>query len=95
MGMHIAFRQVELHIPNCHSLKDKRSVLKRLINLVRTRHNVAIAEIDQHDRWQTAVLGLVTINNEGNNTDRILQRVLHEVGRFHECELLDYQIERM
>lgn len=92
--MHIAFLQVDLHIPSSHSLKDKRSVLKRLINLVRSRHNVAIAEIENHDAWQTARLGLVTINNETDDTDRILQRVIREIGRFDGCELEDYQIER-
>ena len=93
--MHIAFLQVELHIPASRSLKEKRSVLKRLINLVRSRHNVAIAEIAKHDSWQSSVLGLVTINNEADNTDRILQRVIQEVGRFDGCELTDYRIERI
>lgn len=93
--MHIAFLQVELYIPGSHSLKDKRSVLKRLTNIVRSRHNVAMAEIAHHDSWQTAILGLVTINNEPDNTDRILQRVIQEIGRFDGCELSDYQIERI
>jgi len=92
--MHIALLQVDLHIPASRSLKDKRSVLKRLVNLVRSRHNVAVAEIDNHDVWQTARLGLVTINNEADATDRILQRVLREIGRFDGCELETYQIEK-
>jgi len=93
--MHIAFLQVDLHIPDSHSLKDKRSVLKRLINLIRTQHNVAIAEIGDHDAWQSAHLGLVTINNEAEATDGIMQRVIREIGRFDACELADYHIERL
>jgi hypothetical protein len=93
--MHIAFLQVDLHIPDSHSLKDKRSVLKRLTNLIRTQHNVAIAEIGDHDAWQSAHLGLVTINNEAEATDRILQRVIREIGQFDRCELADYHIERL
>lgn len=93
--MHIAFLQVEIHIPGCHSLKAKRSVLKRLINLVRTRHNVAVAEIGNHGLWQSARLGLVTINNNGDDTDRILQRVIREIGSFADCELTDYHVERL
>jgi len=93
--MQIAFLQVELHIPDSHSLKDKRSVLKRLMNRVRTSHNVAIAEIGDHDAWQTALLGVVTINNAGDDTDRILQRVIREIGGSEDCELADYHIERL
>jgi len=92
--MHIALLRIEIHIPSSHSLKEKRSVLKRLINQVRTHHNVAIAEIGDHDLWQSALLGLVTINNAGDDTDRILQRVIREIGRFDGCELAEYKIER-
>jgi hypothetical protein len=93
-SMHIALLRVEIRIPSSHSLKDKRSVLKRLVNLLRSRHNVAVAEIGHQDAWQTAVLGLVTINSLGDATDRILQGVVREVGHFEGCELLDYRIER-
>jgi len=93
--MQIAFLQVALHIPGCHSLKDKRSVMKRLINQVRTHHNVAVAEIGDHDAWQSARLGLVTINNEAEHTDRLLQRVIRDIGHFDGCELADYSIERL
>jgi len=93
--MHIALLQVEIHIPDSHSLKNKRSVMKRLINLLRTRHNVAIAEIGSHDSWQTAHLGLVTINNKGDGLDAIVQRVIRDIGHFDGCELTDYHIEKL
>ena len=93
--MHIALLQIELHIPDSHSLKDKRSVLKRLTNLLRTHHNVAVAEIGQHDTWQTAHLGLVTINNKTDGVDGILRRVIQDIGEFNGCELADYSIERL
>jgi uncharacterized protein YlxP (DUF503 family) len=92
--MHIALVQVELRIPGSHSLKNKRGVMKRLINIIRSRHNVAVAEIGKQDAWKSAQLGLVTINTNGENTDRILQRVIREIGHFDGCELEDYRIER-
>jgi uncharacterized protein YlxP (DUF503 family) len=93
--MHIAFLQVKLHLPGSHSLKDKRSVLKRLISRVRAQHNIAIAEIGDHDAWQSAQVGLVTINNVREDTDQILQRVIREIGHFNDCELADYHIEKL
>ncbi len=93
--MHIAFLQMNLHLPASHSLKDKRSVLKRLIHRLRSQYNVAVAEIGHHDTWQTAHLGVVTINNAGDDADRLLQRVIQDVGRFEECDLSDYEIEKL
>jgi len=93
--MHVALLQVEIHIPGCRSLKRKRSVIKRLVNLVRSKHNVSIAEIGNHDTWQTAQFGLVTVNNKSEHADLVLQRVIREIGHFEESELVDYQIERL
>jgi uncharacterized protein YlxP (DUF503 family) len=94
-AMHVALLQVELRIPGCRSLKQKRSVIKRLINAVRSQHNVAIAEIDDHDMWGRAVFGLVTINNKSEHADQILQRVIREIGHFEGADLVDYRIERL
>jgi len=93
--VHLAFLQVDLHIPHSRSLKDKRSVLKRLINLLRTQYNVAVAEIGHHDAWKSAHIGVVTINNEAEDTHRILQRVIRAIGDFDSCDLTDYHIEKL
>jgi len=42
---------VELHIPMCQSLKQKRSALKPCLNHLRTRFNIAVAEVAEHDVW--------------------------------------------
>ncbi|MBL8222124.1 MAG: DUF503 domain-containing protein, partial [Bryobacterales bacterium] len=43
---------LELHLPDSHSLKDKRSVVKGLKDRLRHRFNVSVAEIGGHDTWQ-------------------------------------------
>lgn len=55
---------IKLYLPNCHSLKEKRSVLKSI--LAKTQHlfNVSAAEVDYQDVWQSALLGFTTISND-------------------------------
>ena len=52
---------LELHLPDSHSLKDKRSVVKGLKDRLRHRFNVSVAEIGGHDTWQRSVIAAVTV----------------------------------
>lgn len=70
---------IDLHLPGCQSLKEKRRVMKSVIDRLRHRLNVSVAEIDQQDVWQQASLGICTISNSGAHVDRILARATHLV----------------
>lgn len=55
---------VVLRMPANRSLKDKRQVVRSIVERVRNRFNVSIAEVDDNDRWQTASLGLCCVAND-------------------------------
>jgi len=57
--------KLELFLPGCHSLKEKRRVVRSLIESLRANLNVSIAETDHHDKWQRAQLGVVWISSDG------------------------------
>ena len=65
-----------LRLPLCHSLKEKRSVLKSMIARIQNEFNVAIAEVDEQDRWQIAVLGVATVSADGKHAQQQLQTVI-------------------
>jgi len=48
----IGILTLELRLPESHSLKDKRHTVKSLKDRLRSRFNVAVAEIDFQDIWQ-------------------------------------------
>ncbi|MGH9188372.1 MAG: DUF503 domain-containing protein, partial [Acidimicrobiales bacterium] len=48
--MHAAALEFQLHIPDCHSLKQKRGVLKPVVEGLRRRYHVAAAEVDHQDK---------------------------------------------
>lgn len=64
--------EIELHLPGATSLKEKRMVIRSLIDRLRRRFNVAVSEVDHHDLWQRATLGIVTVSNEAKVVHSVL-----------------------
>lgn len=77
--MVIGLLQIELHLPDAHSLKDKRSPLRSILARVRQGHNVSIAEVAHQDDWQRAGLAVVGVNTERAPMERTLDQILREV----------------
>ncbi len=92
--MHIGVCQIKLRLPENLSLKGKRRVLKSITTRVRSKFNVAIAEVDDNDRWQLAAIGVCCVSNDVRQTNEVLSRVVGFVseGRF-DIEILDHEIE--
>ncbi len=67
--------EITLHLPDCHSLKEKRQIIKSVMARVRNQFEVAIAEVDENDRWQIAVLGISCVSNSGQHAEEILGHV--------------------
>jgi uncharacterized protein YlxP (DUF503 family) len=75
--MLVALCRFELRIPGCGSLKEKRHVMKTLTASLRSKFNVAVAEVEHQDQWQRATLAVSAVAGEGYH----LKRVMHEVER--------------
>lgn len=78
--MRIAILHVELHIPYAQSLKDKRMVLRRVKDRLQ-KFNVAVAEVEHHDLWQRARLGVVAISTTAEHVERELAAAADEIER--------------
>ena len=76
--MHVAAVRFELFIPDCHTLKQKRSVVKPIVDGVRRRYHVASAEVGEMDKWQRADIGVAVVAG----TEAHVLDVLGEVERF-------------
>ena len=73
--MVIGVSQITLHLPDSQSLKDKRQIIKSLVARVRNRFEVAIAEVEEQDRWQIAILGISYVTNSSQHADEVLGHV--------------------
>ena len=67
--------ELTLHLPECHSLKDKRQVIKSVMARARNQFEVAIAEVDDQDLWQSAKIGVSCVSNSKQHAREILDRV--------------------
>ena len=92
--MNVGVCRVRLRLPGNLSLKGKRQVLKSINTRVRNKFNVSVAEIDDHDLWQLAALGICCVSNNKRHTNEVLSKVVEFIigGRF-EVEVVDYEIE--
>ena len=84
---------IELAVHQAHSLKSKRQVVKSITSRVKNKFNVAIAEVDDQDIWQRAVLGVAVVSTAMDHANRVLSRVVNFIEDLYMAELLDYQIE--
>ena len=92
--MIIACCRITLQLEAAFSLKDIRRVVKSITNRLPQQFNVAVAEVDHQDVWQTAVIGLVTVGNDAAHLHSQLQKAVSwlETQR-PDAPIADYQIE--
>lgn len=69
---------IELHVEDSHSLKDKRHVVKSLKDRLRSKFNVAVAEIDGMNTWQWSVIAATTVSADRSHCEKMLRAVEDE-----------------
>jgi len=84
---------VELFIPDSQSLKDKRQVLHSLKDRLREKFNLSVAEVDEQDLWQKAVLGIACVANEGMHVNRVLDQALNLIKNMPSVEVVRTHME--
>jgi len=85
--------EVELFFNGVSSLKEKRRILKSIIDKIKTRFNVSIAEIDKQEAWQLSKIGIAFVGNEKGYVSQVLaavERYLEDMGI---AELVQVRIE--
>jgi hypothetical protein len=70
---------LELRLEGCRSLKDKRRIIRSLMDKARGQFQVAIAEVDDQELWQNATIGVSCVSNNQTQIESVLQHFLHSV----------------
>ncbi|SFA76948.1 hypothetical protein SAMN04488072_101490 [Lentibacillus halodurans] len=91
----ITYAEVECMLYESHSLKQKRSVIKRIMAKLRNDLNVAVTELDYHDLWQRTKLGIVTLSNEQKHAEQVIQAALKIIDTFTELERTITEVESL
>lgn len=91
----ICYAEVECMFYNGHSLKQKRSVIKRIMARLRKDFNVAVTELDYHNLWQRTKFGVVTVSNDSIHAEQVIQEALKVIDSFQELERTITDVEHI
>jgi hypothetical protein len=85
---------LQLYLPGMTSLKDKRGVLKPLLKQLRRQFEVAVAEVDHHDVWQSSGIAIVTVATETNHVYTVLDKAVQWIeDNYYQVQILDWNVE--
>lgn len=91
--MVIGVCRIVLAIPGNDSLKGKRKVVRSVIDRLRSRFNVAVAEVEDMDNWRRAVVGLAVVSNDTSHVHAMLDNIRSFVAEARGAVLLDHGVE--
>ena len=87
--------EFRLHLPDVHSLKEKRAVVRPIVDGARHRFAVSAAEVDLQDKWQRADLGFAAVAGTEAHVRDVLEAVERFVWSFPEIEVVDSSLRWM
>jgi uncharacterized protein YlxP (DUF503 family) len=89
--MVVGVAKIEFFLPQCHSLKEKRQILKSLMARTQNRHNISIAEVDFHDLWQRCAVGISCVSREEHQVRQTLSRIEEALHNLDEAIVVSHQ----
>ena len=89
--MHAAARCFDLHVPESRSLKAKRAAVRPIVEQLRHRFRVSVAEVDHHDQWQRAAIAVAVVAESDGRVRELLDSVERYVVAAAGTEVLDIE----
>lgn len=89
--MVVGVLRLTLHIEGAASLKDKRQVVRKVVDRLRSRFNVSVAEVGDNDIWQRARIGISAVANDHSFVNEVLDKCARDAGNI--AEILNREME--
>ncbi|MCL6591759.1 MAG: DUF503 domain-containing protein [Firmicutes bacterium] len=83
---------LDLFIPGAETIKGKRQVIKSLVEKIRHKFNVSIAETGRHDLWQRSQLELACVGNELAYLNEVQQAILKLIESLYPVEITNLSV---
>lgn len=87
--MVVAIGTFEMHFPEVHSLKEKRQIVRSLIDRVKAKFNASIAEVEHNDLWQRGVIGVSMVANDRVLLQQMAQKIEDILSDNSQAEIVD------
>ena len=86
--MKIGYCAIDLKVLHSQSLKNKRSVIKRIIARITRRFNASVAEVADQNLWQRATLGVALVGNNAVLLEKQLRAIAASIEDGFEVEII-------
>ena len=84
--------QCELHIPTSRSLKEKRAVLRPIVEGLRHRFQISVAEVEYQDKWQRSLIGMAVVSDSYTHAVEVVHKVERWIWSKPEIEVTRFEI---
>ena len=91
-GVHVAALRFDLHIAESRSLKAKRAAVRPIVEGIRHRYHLSVAEVDHQDLWQRAAIGVAVVAESNRHLEEVMTTVERFVRSSTDVEVLDTEI---
>ncbi|MFZ5986262.1 MAG: DUF503 domain-containing protein [Bacillota bacterium] len=93
--MVIGVCKVILNIDEVFSLKEKRHIVRSIVERLRSRFNASVAEVGLNDKWKNAVIGISCVSNEAGHVDSMMANMVNFIENDGRAVLFDYSTEKI
>jgi uncharacterized protein len=82
----------DLHVPESRSLKAKRAAIRPIVDGLRHRFHLSVAEVDHLDQWQRAGIAVAAVAGSDARVREVLDTVERFVAAAPGVELLGTEV---
>ncbi|MCL2258914.1 MAG: DUF503 domain-containing protein [Cystobacterineae bacterium] len=93
--MHVCIVRVLLEIPSSHSQKNKRQVMRKLLDRLHARLDLSIAEVGELDTWHRASLGFAEVGSSAAQVHAQAQKVLNLIEETYLAHIVEREMETL
>jgi len=91
--MVVGVSRVDLFFPENHSLKDKRQMLRKVIEKTRAKFNISVIEVEQSNLWQRARIGFTVAGVRQDHVSKVIENVHEYIESLYLGEVIDTSTE--
>lgn len=91
--MIVGICEIELIIYEANSLKEKRHVIKSIIERIKSRFNASAAEIDYNDLWNRSVIGIAVVSNKKSLCESMILKIIDFIDNDERVEIINHYME--
>ncbi len=92
--MYVLYGQISIFLPYSSNLKEKRKIILSIVDRIRKRFNISIAEIDDHNLWQRCSLGFSAVTGNHSDIEVMVDAVYSTIERhINDIEILSFNYD--